>query len=597
MRTKLAIRTKILLFGVTIIGSFVTTSLLVTIPAIRSNMERERAASLRQNVDVVAAILAEFIQGVERKELTVEEAQRQAKTRVEKIRFAKDNYFWIQDTEPRMIMHPIKSELNGRALGDMADPNGFHLFREMVTVARAANDGLVRYQWPKPGRSLPVDKLSHVRLIPEWSWIVGAGTYIDDIDAAVWAATRNVILVSLAITLLGLAIVWWLAHNIGRIVTEIVSETSRLADSARQGQLSIRGDSSRVNFEFRGIIEGVNGVLDSFLAPIVEASKVLEALAQKDLRARMKGNYRGDLATIKSRLNTTAQVLHDALMQVSEAVGRFASDANQISSASQSVAAGAARQSDSLTSAVSGLGSMNALSHKSADSASQASTLAETAKVAATGGAATMREMTNAMKKIRAAAEGTSQIIKDINEIASQTNLLALNAAVEAARAGETGRGFAVVADEVRSLALRSKQAALKTEGLIRESVRQAVAGESTTKEVNALLMEIENGITKVDSILTELARSAEKQSGDTDQINRVVADMNAVTVKNATDSERSLAVAAELSSHADALAAMVGTFKLEGAGNGESSVSSPEGFGEGDHLPVAFQSQSAHPQ
>ena len=109
-----------------------------------------------------------------------------------------------------------------------------------------------------------------------------------------------------------------------------------------------------------------------------------------------------------------------------------------------------------------------------------------------------MAEMGGAMDKIRASAEGTSQIIKDINEIAFQTNLLALNAAVEAARAGEAGRGFAVVAEEVRSLALRSKEAANKTEALIQESVRQTGEGASTAKLVGEKLTEISGIVGKV---------------------------------------------------------------------------------------------------
>jgi methyl-accepting chemotaxis protein len=171
--------------------------------------------------------------------------------------------------------------------------------------------------------------------------------------------------------------------------------------------------------------------------------------------------------------------------------------------------------------------------------------------------------MSVAMTKIKSSAEGTSQIIRDINEIAFQTNLLALNAAVEAARAGEAGRAFAVVAEEVRSLALRSKEAAMKTEELIKESVRQAGEGEVTSQKMAGKLTEILEGIEKVSGIVNEISASAKEQSAGVDRINRAVADMNKVTQQNAANSEESSAAAVELSSQAEEVAAMVSSFRL----------------------------------
>jgi methyl-accepting chemotaxis protein len=178
-----------------------------------------------------------------------------------------------------------------------------------------------------------------------------------------------------------------------------------------------------------------------------------------------------------------------------------------------------------------------------------------------------MERMARAMDSVRAAAEGTSQIIRDISEIAFQTNLLALNAAVEAARAGEAGRGFAVVAEEVRSLALRAKQAAVKTESLIQESVRQAGAGTATAAEVAAKLAEIRTAADQVAAVVGEMAGASRSQADQIEQVGKAVSDLDRVVQQNAASAEESSSSAQELSRQADLLAGLVGRFQLPEAG------------------------------
>jgi len=342
-------------------------------------------------------------------------------------------------------------------------------------------------------------------------------------------------------------------------------EISAVLEKLAAGNLSARTDPTRYHSEARALVEGVNKTLDVLLAPGEEAASVLGKLAARDLRARMSGSYEGEHAKLKDAVNSTASALHDALAQVAQAVEQVSAASSQIASSSQAVASGASEQASSLEETGSSLESMSSMTKQSADNAQQASALAGRAKAAASAGSTATAEMTAAMAKIKASAEGTSQIIKDINEIAFQTNLLALNAAVEAARAGEAGRGFAVVAEEVRSLALRSKEAANKTEELIRQSVNEAGGGEETAKEVNDKLSEIVASVSKVTDIVSEISASAKEQATGIEQVTMAMNQMNTVTQQNAASSEESSSAAAELSGQAEELAAMVGAFQLDG--------------------------------
>ena len=343
-----------------------------------------------------------------------------------------------------------------------------------------------------------------------------------------------------------------------------------------EGRLATRADASKHQGDFRKVVEGVNQTLDAVLAPIDEAAGVLEKLAQRDLRARVGSSYQGDHARIKESLNATGQALHDAMAQVAEAVDQVSSASTQIAASSQAVASGASEQASSLEETSSSLESFSSITKQATDNAQQANTLAQTARTAATDGTAAVVQMQDAMVRIKASAESTSQIVRDINDIAFQTNLLALNAAVEAARAGEAGRGFAVVAEEVRSLALRAKEAALKTEGLIRQSVKLAGEGEVTSKQVAGKLSEIATGIGKVSDIVSEIAAASKEQSAGLDQVSQAVGEMDKVTQQNAASAEESSSAASELSGQAEELAAMVGAFHLARSGAGVPGLRRP---------------------
>ncbi len=346
-------------------------------------------------------------------------------------------------------------------------------------------------------------------------------------------------------------------------LSAVVDDVNALATAAIEGRLSARADLSRHEGAFRSALEGVNRTLDSIQAPIADAATVLEEIANRDLSTRVTGSFRGEHARITDSVNAAAAALHDTLVQVAQAAEHVSSAAAQIASSSQAVASGASEQAASIEQTTSSIESVSDMTRNAADSAQQASALAQRARAAAVDGTAAVAEMQGAMDRIKASAEGTSQIIRAINDIAFQTNLLALNAAVEAARAGEAGRGFAVVAEEVRSLALRAKEAATRTEELIRQSVREAVAGEVSARNVAARLAEIGGGVDQVSGIVAEIAGAARAQATAIQQVTRSAAEMDKVTQQNAASAEESSSAASELSGQAEELAAMVGQFRL----------------------------------
>ena len=125
--------------------------------------------------------------------LSEEALKNRLKSIVDSTRYGNTGYFWINDTESVMIIHPIKPELNGKNLVEYKDKGGKQIFKEFATVAKANGEGFVDYVWPKPGFEAPQLKVSFVKLFKPYNWVIGTGEYVEDVTLKMQAEALKTI--------------------------------------------------------------------------------------------------------------------------------------------------------------------------------------------------------------------------------------------------------------------------------------------------------------------------------------------------------------------------------------------------------------------
>ena len=83
-----------------------------------------RQRELRSLGESAVSVAAQLDQQVAKGTLTREQAQQQARTAIALMRYRGNEYFFITDMQPRMVMHPIRPELDGKDVSANKDPNG-----------------------------------------------------------------------------------------------------------------------------------------------------------------------------------------------------------------------------------------------------------------------------------------------------------------------------------------------------------------------------------------------------------------------------------------------------------------------------------------
>jgi methyl-accepting chemotaxis protein len=490
----LRISTKILLQALVIIGLFSIMMVWVVLKT-KDKIYEEKALATKHVVEVAHHLLEEYDARAKKGEFTLEEGQKRAALRIQNLRYEEKEYFWINDLQPKMIMHPYKPELNGKDLTDNKDPNGKRLFVEFVKVCQEKGEGMVDYMWPKQDGAKPVPKISYVKVFKPWGWIVGSGIYVDDVEKEMTHLYYVMGGVAGAIILGSVIFSIFLSRSVRRPIRAGVS----LLDGISKGDLTHEvPDALKRRRDEMGDLAGAMARLTSSLR--VSLQEVY--------------NGTGTLSATSDGMLDISKRLTAGAKETSEKAHAVAAAAEEASANTNSVAASMEQASTNLASVASATEEMSATVAEIASNSEKARAISEQA----TAQAQTISTM---MQQLGQAAQEIGKVTETITDISSQTNLLALNATIEAARAGAAGKGFAVVANEIKELA---RQTATAT-----EDIKAKIAGVQTSAGgAIADIEKIAGVIKEVGSIVAGIAAAIEEQATVTKDVAGNIAQASA---------------------------------------------------------------------
>src|SRR6056297_3570336 len=252
---------------------FIIRFFVVIIPQFEKNLMDARKQTIKELTQSAWSVLKEHQENYKDTLFTRSEAQKKAASQIGKMRYgpSRKDYFWIIDQQPRMIMHPYRTELEGHDLSDYEDSHGKKLFVRAVEIVRKNDDGFIDYYWQwKDDTSRVVPKLSYVKGFEPWGWVIGTGIYLEDVRAEITHLKNRLLLISAVIVLL--IILTWIY---------VIRQSLKLEFKRRAAEQNLRLSRQK----YKSLVEASNdGTLMLVKNRVIYHNFKMEKLLEKEIK-------------------------------------------------------------------------------------------------------------------------------------------------------------------------------------------------------------------------------------------------------------------------------------------------------------------------
>lgn len=150
------------------------------------------------------------------------------KSSVLSLKFGKSGYAYINDSKGNIVIHPF---MTGNYF-NIKDKDGNYWVRKICEM----KTGKAIYSWQNPGEANARKKMVIFNYIPEYDWIVGSTTYLDEIYAPVKTVKSVIIAIVLVISVMVFAFSFWINASVVRPLRALMNRF----DQGASGNFNVR---------------------------------------------------------------------------------------------------------------------------------------------------------------------------------------------------------------------------------------------------------------------------------------------------------------------------------------------------------------------